>query len=368
MVDTTLYTSTDTKSLETHIAAHIRLGVHSLSSHHDATTEDILRIYHNQISNMFITEQIRSALMLDPFQHLKENIPQKSMDGIINSVSVISHHSVKTLEGYVRTEAIVALIPQDDDVDSNTTESTPNTKNKNANLQNKKRPRTHRSDDDGGNMKLRFTYTRSSMASIHPCTVSYTIDLCSTVTPGGTHDFAPKPLLWIQIYAAGVVPSSHDASQAININNADDDQWSDIDDDQESVNSASKETVHSKARDVSSSVAETHSSSAIDAASDMSKSNVDNEIEPSENGSNDSSDKVDRYEAGMDPDVVSLLVSYLAALPTTPSSSEKCDNFAGYGDITIFFLLMTFPFYEHEWDIVGFLLHAVFDNEGSDED
>jgi hypothetical protein len=37
---------------------------------------------------------------------------------------------------------------------------------------------------------------------------------------------------------------------------------------------------------------------------------------------------------------------------------------------TAFFILMTFPFYEQEWDIVGYVLDEVFGHEGdgSDED
>ena len=37
---------------------------------------------------------------------------------------------------------------------------------------------------------------------------------------------------------------------------------------------------------------------------------------------------------------------------------------------TAFFILMTFPFYEHEWDLVGYLLEETFgdDEEGETED
>ena len=42
-------------------------------------------------------------------------------------------------------------------------------------------------------------------------------------------------------------------------------------------------------------------------------------------------------------------------------------------EATAFFLLMTLPFYEHEWDIVGYVLDTVFggeeeESEESDED
>ena len=33
-------------------------------------------------------------------------------------------------------------------------------------------------------------------------------------------------------------------------------------------------------------------------------------------------------------------------------------------DLTAFFILMTFPYYEHEWDMVGLVLDAVFGMDG----
>jgi hypothetical protein len=374
--DTTTTTTTATTStwnMRDEIAANIRMGVDSLCSTNDATTEDILRIYVDQISNMFITEQVRSALTLDPFQHLKENIPQKCMESIINRISVVSHHSVKTMDGYVRTEAVVSLSHPTDSVlpTTNTKNNTINANNSNSS-NNKKRPRTHHSNDiNTGIFNLHFTYTRSSMTSIHPCTVSYTIDVCNTP------EQAPQPLLWVHVYAAGVVPSSHNTKHAININDSDDDdQWSDINDDdgndddddddgnEPGVQHVSTNNVHDGAAGSTHSNVNTSNVETTD-------SQIDKQTERGENDGNEENGKnVDRYEAGMDPDVVSILVSHLSSMPK--NLSVKNSDFASYGDITVFFLLMTFPFYEHEWDIVGFLLKAVFDSDdsadGSDEE
>lgn len=35
---------------------------------------------------------------------------------------------------------------------------------------------------------------------------------------------------------------------------------------------------------------------------------------------------------------------------------------------SVFHFLLTFPFYEHEWDIAGFLLNALFDDDDQDDD
>lgn len=375
--------STNPINITDQIAAHLRHGVSSWCRDHEVTTEDVLRIYQDQISNMVVTEQIRSALKMDPFQQLKENIPSKCMDGIINSIRVVSHHSVKTMEGYVRTEAIIALSSHD--FESNTSDTLRVTSKRSSKTQfNKKRPRTHPSGTSNGmgEIKLRFTYVRTSMTSINPCTVSYTIDVCSTAASNGTHDHRPKPLLWVHIYAAGVVPSSHDTSHAININNADntddDDQWSDTDDDEEeeNVQCTNEESIHcdsiSRHASTGSCNSATQSTIFVASVNDETKEiKSDKIIKHSENSSNSSSNQKqnkDRFEAGMDPDVVAILVSHLVSLSSDNDENVTTGTFA---DITMFFFLMTFPFYEHEWDLVGFLLQAVFDSDsidGSDDE
>jgi hypothetical protein len=318
------------------------------------------KIYYESIGmKYFVTEQVRAALTLDPFQHLKENIPQKCMEQIISSINVISHHSVKTMEGYVRTEAVVSLSQLSEKKEyAPPTTSTTNSTTTASTTNNKKRPRTHHSKDSTstGDFNLHFTYARSSMTSIHPCTVSYTIDVCNTA------DQPCQPLLWVHVYAAGVVPSSDSTSHAININDADDDdQWSDINDENESENNDDEpidDNVHEPSRNAGSTSCGVNTPDV-----ETSVSQIDNHKVCSDNGDNENGSTVDQYEAGMDPDVVSILVSHLSSM--TKKLSVKSNELACYGDITIFFLLMTFPFYEHEWDIVGFLLKAVFDNDDS---
>jgi hypothetical protein len=324
--------------------------------------EDILRTYQDQVSNMFVTEQIRSALTLDPFQHLKENIPQKFLERIISSIRVISHHSVKTMEGYVRTEAIITLTQQDFNTNTNNSSNSNSSLSTSTNIPNagivksndifnKKRPRTNPLGNEGG-INLHFTYVRTSMTSTHPCTVSYTIDLRNTAVSNGTHEVRSKPLLWVYVYAAGVVPSSHDTSHAININNNDDDQWSDIDDEDESAQDVDTQSINASSK-----------SNKVSNEIETTEPNIKMNHENIENGSNHDQNK-DRYEAGMDPDVVALFISYLES--TNRVSFDKRDNNTSYSEITMFFLLMTFPFYEHEWDLVGFLLQAVFGNDSVD--
>ena len=367
---TTTTTTTTAGSLTDQIAAQIRAGVESLCRHHDATTEDVLRIYRDQITNMFLTEQVRSAMRLDPFQHLKEQIPSKDLERIIDSIRVVSHHSVTTMEGYVRTEAVVSLshfATNNNNINNSSSSST------------KKRPRADRPHSEAtGALQLHFTYLRSAMTSISPCTVSYTIDVCHTATStssssgGGSPS---QPLLWIHVSAAGAVPASHNSHHAIDINKIDvddddDDQWSDIDDDEQNGEVVDDVTNDAfvKERQTSRSAVPTENVKHIASTGDTVSELDDNvELKTKNDHHDDDDDIVDRYAAGMDPDVVSVLIAHLTSLnndhATTTTIKDDDEHEHNYDDVTIFFWLMTFPFYEHEWDLIGFLLQAVFDND-----
>lgn len=63
--------------------------------------------------------------------------------------------------------------------------------------------------------------------------------------------------------------------------------------------------------------------------------------------------KCDQYVAILDPDPLSDLMTWTNL---------------GLGEVTVFFLLMTFPFFEHEWDLVGLILEAAFGVEEEDDD
>mmetsp|Transcript_20232 Transcript_20232/g.30014 ORF Transcript_20232/g.30014 Transcript_20232/m.30014 type:complete len:290 (-) Transcript_20232:88-957(-) len=64
-------------------------------------------------------------------------------------------------------------------------------------------------------------------------------------------------------------------------------------------------------------------------------------------------DKADRFAAYIDPEIMESLLH---------CSGIKME------EGTMFFLLMTFPFWEHEWDLVGFVLDVVFGEEYDDNE
>ncbi|KAI2495773.1 hypothetical protein MHU86_18748 [Fragilaria crotonensis] len=71
-----------------------------------------------------------------------------------------------------------------------------------------------------------------------------------------------------------------------------------------------------------------------------------------EGNSSDAQHLVDRFAAYMDPDAVQQFRTW---------STLKMD------DVPLFFLLMTFPFWEQEWDLVGFVLEGVFGDDDEDD-
>lgn len=71
-----------------------------------------------------------------------------------------------------------------------------------------------------------------------------------------------------------------------------------------------------------------------------------------EGNSSDAQHLVDRFAAYMDPDAVQQFRTW---------STLKMD------DVPLFFLLMTFPFWEQEWDLVGFILEGVFGDDDEDD-
>jgi len=68
----------------------------------------------------------------------------------------------------------------------------------------------------------------------------------------------------------------------------------------------------------------------------------------------------DSYIAYLDPDLLHEFVAMnFGAIGKENSSIDEA---------AVFFILMTFPFYEHEWDIVGMVLDEVFGHEHDDDD
>lgn len=173
--------------------------------------------------------------------------------------------------------------------------------------------------------------------------ISYTIHL--------SKDHGPKrPLLAVEITAAGDGPSVAPAVPVVM--EEDDDEWEDMDTDEEEK----KEHESSRNRDA------VDVTAPLDEKDRAAMENIVHEVQEvaqqqeSTTAANDVShgdDEADRYVAFVDPEV---LVDFLRW--------SKLDELEE--TVAVFFLL-TFPFYEHEWDIVGFAAQFVLGDDDEDD-
>jgi hypothetical protein len=171
--------------------------------------------------------------------------------------------------------------------------------------------------DVASNVRLTFHYERRLVQNEDAdnnskrSQIMYTIDLAK--------DFGPKErLLTIEVWAVGEGPSVEPAEQL------DEELWRDDDDDDDAMD-ASTEEISAKRLST-------------------------NDVTTTKKGEKKESD---RYAAYMDPETLTDLLTW---------TQLEMDEY------TIFFFLMTFPFYEHEWDLVGYVLEAVFGETNDDDD
>jgi len=170
-------------------------------------------------------------------------------------------------------------------------------------------------------LQLMFKYERSPAdKSEHgPASVWYSIDL--------NRDNGPNErVLWVQVLAAGQTPS-HLPAENMDQDDDDDEEWEEMDAEDNDREASIEE------EDENSSDSKRHGTS-IEIGLDQ------------ESAINDDDESRDKYVAGMDPEVLGRFLQWTQLGPMD--------------EATAFFLLMTFPFYEHEWDLVGFVLDAVF--------
>ena len=138
------------------------------------------------------------------------------------------------------------------------------------------------------------------------------------------------------MWADGNQPHASLKAQDLQGDEDDEDGWEDIDSDEENEQESKRQR-----RESSGSEKESKKATGDDDEHQQKEAGDDNEV------------RSDRFAAAMDPD---LLHQFLDAI-----------DFAEIDEATAFFLLMTFPFYEHEWDIVGFVLNSVFGSSDEEE-
>jgi hypothetical protein len=177
-------------------------------------------------------------------------------------------------------------------------------------------------DDDmkdvASNVRLTFHYERRLVQNngnadhnSRRSQIMYTIEVAK--------DFGPRErLLTIEVWAVGEGPSVEPAQPL------DEELWTDDDDDDDAMDASTEEISAKRA-----------------SMNDVATTKREEKKES------------DRYAAYMDPETLTDFLTW---------TQLEMDEY------TIFFFLMTFPCYEHEWDLVGYVLDAVFGETDDDDD
>lgn len=279
----------------------------------ECTAEDLLRTFQEQATLMLQTEHVKTMLQRDPYEHLQEI--QNSVQRLCQVLSVTAYNKVLTLSGHCRIAATVALAPD---------------------------AKMHKVGQVRKYVELYFDYDREGTRHAGEQTsVWYSIDVA--------RDDGPREkILWVKVFAAGSVPSGLPARNLDEDN--DEDGWEDIDEDNDEK--GEKQDDNEKSND---DYDNDDNESTHQAESRLKKARIslpeDKVMEEANGESEDLSDGplADRFTAGIDPDALSQFLQWM-----------KLEN---TDEATWFFLLMTFPFYEMEFDLTGFILDAVFGSE-----
>jgi hypothetical protein len=323
----------------------------------DFTATDLLREFRRQSELLGETERVRELLISDPFEHWKENESlAKKIELLGERLQVIDVHRVATLSGYSFIDAVVEIPKK--------TASRLEERKRNVKEKLKKKMERCTIDDRSSvnqintavpSMQLIFRYERRAEEStantgtrrvdpgIDSPTVCYSIDLTNGLGP-------VQRLLWVQVWADGHRRTEH--LTPVNLDeDGDVDGWEDIDEDEDEDEGVDEAPEQKRQRRDNDKVKQT----AIKEQSDSMQVETPESL----------AERADRFVAGIDPEVLHLFVEWIGL------GSHSNEDVS---DVTIFFLLMTFPFFEHEWDVIGYLLDSVFGaasengDDGEDEE
>jgi hypothetical protein len=302
------------------IRPHVRSIISNLLESQEGyhTREDVLRVLEEEAMLMKETQYIIDTLDSDPYEQFVNVKPQ--ITRLKRILRVISCSRIRATNDYCRIDAVVAFQETD-------------------NLQLTFRyERKRRKDNDG----------RITREGFH---IRYSIEL-------SVNHQQRENLIVVEVWAANNWPSIQKAVcinqmlQGMNKDDDDDDEdgWEDIEEGNEDDGGGA-----AVEKETSTDVKESQQTNAK--RQKLSGSGeIENDV-PATDETDDNKDEPDSYLAYLNPDI---LFEFLELTGIVTKSADEMN------DGTAFFLLMTFPFYEHEWDLVGFLLEEIF-GEGEEE-
>jgi len=339
------------------------------SSSDEHTAEDWLRAVQTEAHLLLETERVRNAIRINPMQDAFEdkeqcNIPTKQVERLNELVEVTDCQRVHTLSGYVLIQATVviradAVMKQKGQVNSHVTL---NFRYERDGLQKEEEEDNDAeacdSDDDCKHDESRRPLQPTEAR------VNYLVELSRD------YDQPSEMLMWCTVFSAGPTPS-HLPAKNISQDDFSDDGWEDMsdgdndDDHEQEAKRARREKVSGDDKGKTAKVAK-KSDRRVSNRSSKPKDFVQEEIisddskrdHELEQDNNEmvimQDDQCDKFYAGIDPDALSAFLEW------TQLELE---------DLAAFCLLFSFPFFEHEWDLPGYILDACMSSDSvNDED
>lgn len=350
---------------------------------------DILRVLHTEAHLLYETQAIQDLFAQDPFECYYDNegdddssekqLPPE-IQSFRDSLQVTECHRVETADNYSYVQAVVQCpttsIPTDMVIGSGSDEDNDNSDSDLASRPTKKhkgQPQKKSKDTNANSnnnfMRLHFRYERDPATATTSTCIWYSIDL--------SFGYGPKQnLITVRVWAEGTKPSR---LPAVSVDDRDEDSGEgavlEYDNDGEPEGGSEDKMQVDSQTDATTSKSSKNGanpktngkkeSSSSDTADDsdnptgkkMSDGNEDNrDIRNNEDGDNvnekDDEEARDRYACYVDPESLELF--------------QKAANLTNLSEATAFFTLMVFPFYQHEFDLVGFVLDSIFGNDDDD--
>ena len=310
--------------MQSYVREQLRQAVRQAQQEGAYTAEDLLRTFTQEATLMFQTEHVTTMLRSDPFEHLQD-IAGSIKERLCPMLQITEYENVLTQEGHCRIAATVTLSPDD---------------------------KMRQVGAVSKYVQLYFLYERDGTRHAGEQTsVWYAIDVA--------RDDGPREkILWVKVFAAGSVPSGLPAQNLDDGHGDEDDGWEDIDDEDDDDDDDGKKDRKNRQPDDDESTEQAESKLkkarlSEDEDQEMKEKTVEAIIMDNDDD-NDAAPLADRFTAGIDPDALSQFWQWACLQETSEATS--------------FFLLMTFPFYEMEFDLPGFILDAVFGAEDADGD
>jgi hypothetical protein len=268
---------------------------------------DVLRVIQEEANLMKETQEICDMLDADPMEQLTDI--RRQVEHLKKKIQVTSCSRVRTGFDYSAIDAVVSV------------------------------QETH-------NLQLTFKYERKPSEDGQGCQVWFSIEI--------SHDYGEKiMLLLVQVFAAAGAPSTEKAVCLQAPEEESEGGWEGIDEDDENDGDVgAKAAVICSDSDSEASLSRkkqktTDSPEQLLHGEEQKEVIADDALQDEEKATHDS------FSASLDPEVLQDFLESAGLLPMS--------------EATAFFLLMTLPFYEPEWDLVGYVLDEVF-GAGSDSE